>query len=67
MLVLAVVSRYALETELDFMSLYAPVWVFSAYLGMRHGRRTSRARSSTLFWVLAIVAVTAAVLAIHAV
>ena len=65
-LALTIIARYGLHAELDFMSQYAPVWVFSAYLGTKHRRGRAHTRSSTLFWTLAIVAVTTAVIAVHA-
>jgi len=65
-LALTIIAKYGLNAELDFISQYAPVWVFSAYLGTKHRRGQAHTRSSTLFWILAIVAATAGVLAVHA-
>jgi len=64
---LTIVTKYALDTELDFVSQFAPVWVFIAWLGTSSRRGESRARGSVLSWTLAIVLVTVAVLVIHAV
>lgn len=62
LLALTIVSKYALDVELDFASQFAPVWVYCAYLGTRVRDR----QPHTVLWTLTTVVVTAAVLLVHA-
>jgi len=66
-LALAVISKYVINVELDFISQYGPVWIFIAYIITRDKAGKSRTCSSPLFWSLAIVFVTIAILVVYAV
>jgi len=67
LLVLAIVSKNVLRVQLDFISLFGPFWVYIAYIISRGGKKESRICSSPLFWSLAIIFVTLAILAIYAI
>jgi len=62
-LVLAVASKWILNVELDFVSQYAPVWVYIAYIISRN--RDGESQTRPRFWSAAIVLVTVAVLAVY--
>lgn len=66
-LALTIIARYVLDAELDFISQFAPVWVFCVYLGVGKRPESSATRWSGLVWSLAIAAVTVAVLAVYAI
>ena len=66
LLALATISKYVLNAQLDFISLYGPAWVFIAYVITRDGAKKGKVCGSHVFWGLAIVIVTAAILVIHA-
>ncbi len=61
-LALAIIAKNILMVQLDFVSQYGPVWMYMAYIGAKE----QKARCSTLFWSLAIILVTAAILAVYA-
>lgn len=63
---LAFISRYTFHTKLDFISQYGPVWVYVAYLISRNKAGTSKICRSPLFWSLAMILVTIAILALYA-
>ncbi len=58
----AVIAKNVIDVELDFISQFAPLWIFIAYLvsGLRD-------RTSELAFVAAIISATAAVLVLYAV
>jgi hypothetical protein len=61
LLLQAVVAKEVLDVRLDYVSQFAALWVYIAYLVTgRHDRSTARA------FALAAVAVTAAVLGLYA-
>lgn len=60
---LAVISRKVISIQLDFVSLYGPVWVYIAYIISTDKTKT---RSSPLFWSLAIIFATSAILILYA-
>ncbi len=61
LLVQAVVAKEVLDVRLDYLSQFAALWVFIAYLVTgRHDRSSARA------FALVAVAVTAAVLVLYA-
>jgi len=63
-LALAIVSKYFMDIEMDFISQYGPVWVYIAYvISKGEGKETPR---GTLFWSLAISVVTLAIIVIYA-
>lgn len=64
-LALAVVSK-ALSLQLDFISQYGPVWVFIAYTSTKDVKKKSIC-SNALFWSLAIILVTLAILVVYAI
>ena len=64
-LTLAIVSKYFIQTELDFVSQYGPVWIFIAYILTKDRTKRQRVCSSWLFWVLAEVVGTAAILVVY--
>jgi len=63
-LVLAVVSKYFLDVELDFVSQYGPVWIYMVYVAGDKARRSQR---STLLWSATIIVATLAILAVYAI
>ena len=65
-LVLAVVSKYVLDVELDFVSQYGPVWMYIAYIIMKDSAKDSAGGRRVLFWSTAIILVTVAILAVYA-
>lgn len=67
LLVLAIVSKNVLRVQLDFISLYGPFWVYIAYIVSRERKKESKVCSSPLFWSLAIIFATLAILAIYAI
>jgi hypothetical protein len=62
LLVEAVIAKNVIDAELDFISQFAPFWVFIAYLvsGLRD-------RASEISFTAAIVVTTVAVLVLYAV
>ena len=62
LLVEAVVAKNVIDVRLDFISQLAPMWVFIVYLlsGLRD-------RTSEIAFVIALIAVTAAVLVLYAI
>jgi len=63
-LALAIVSKYFLNREMDFISQYGPVWVYIAYvISDREDKDTPRGR---LFWSLAIAIATLAIIVVYA-
>ena len=66
-LALAIVSKNILNVQLDFVSLYGPVWVYIAYIISRDKTKKSKTCSSPLFWSLAIIFVTLAILVVYAI
>lgn len=67
LLALAIVSKNVLRVQLDFISLYGPVWVYIAYIATRDKQKESKTCGSPLFWSLAIIFVTLAILLLYAV
>jgi len=65
-LALAIVSKNVLNVQLDFVSLYGPVWVYIAYISTREEARKSKTCGSPLFWSLTIIFVTLAILVLYA-
>ena len=65
-LALAIISKYVINAELDFVSQYGPVWIFIAYIGTKSKKAKSRICDSSLFWSLAMIFVTVAILLIYA-
>lgn len=57
----AVIAKNVLEEELDFVSQYAALWVFIAFLVSGE-----RGRAAEIGTAVAVVAVAGAVLALHA-
>ncbi len=63
-LLLAVVSKYMIEDEMDFVSQYGPVWIYIAY-GISPSRER-RQRRSMMIWSIVIAATTAAIILVYA-
>jgi hypothetical protein len=63
-LALAVASKWMLHTPLDFVSQYAPVWVYIVYV--MGGNRQGGKRRGARLWSVAIALVTLAVIAVYA-
>jgi hypothetical protein len=65
-LALAVVAKWFLLRRLDFISQFAPIWIYTAYLAMpkKEGQRTRP--GSVLGWSALIIGVTAAVALVYA-
>lgn len=64
-LALAVASK-ALQLQLDFISLYGPVWMFIAYTATKEVKKKSVC-SNAMFWSIAIILVTLAILVVYAI
>jgi hypothetical protein len=64
---LAVISKNVLHVQLDFVSLYGPVWIFIAYTISKDKARKSKTCSSPLFWSVTIILVTVAILVVYAI
>ena len=64
---LAVLSKNALHVQLDFVSLYGPVWIYIVYIISKDKARKSKTCSSPLFWSLTIILVTVAILVVYAI
>ena len=64
---LAISSKNVLHVQPDFISLYGPVWIFIAYIITKDRAGKSKTCNSPLFWSLAIVIVTVAILAVYAI
>jgi hypothetical protein len=47
LLALAMISKYVLNAQLDFVSLYGPAWVFIAYVITRDKAKKARIRTVT--------------------
>ncbi len=60
-LALAIVSKYFIARELDFVSQYGPVWVYIAYVGTEENKK-----HSALLWSFVIVAATMGILVVYA-
>ncbi len=67
LLTLAIVSKNVLRVQLDFISLYGPVWMYIAYIITRDKQKESKACSNPLFWSVAIIFVTLAILTVYAI
>jgi len=67
LLALATISKYVLNAHLDFVSLYGPAWVFIAYVITRDRAEKGRICGSPVFWGLAIVITTLAILVLYAI
>ncbi len=65
-LALAIIPKNVLNVQLDFITLYGPVWVYIAYIITKDNVKKSKICSSSLFWSLAIIFVTLAILALYA-
>jgi len=66
-LTLAIVSKNVLRVQLDFISSFGPVWVFIAYIITKDSVKNSKICCNPLFWALAIIVVTAAILILYAI
>ncbi|MDI6886490.1 MAG: hypothetical protein QMD22_09185 [archaeon] len=64
---LAVLSKYVINVELDFISQYGPVWMFMVYVITKEKAKKSKICCTTLFWSLTIILVTVAILVIYAI
>jgi len=67
LLALAIVSKNFLRVQLDFISLYGPVWMYIAYIITRDKQKESKVCSNPLFWSVAIIFVTLAILTVYAI
>lgn len=64
---LAIISKNILNVQLDFISLYAPVWMFIAYIITKDEVKNSKICSNSVFWAVAIIAVTVSILILYAI
>jgi len=60
-LALAIISKNVLNVQLDFISLYGPVWVYIGYTSTKDKTKNSK------YWSLAIIIATVAILALYAI
>jgi hypothetical protein len=66
-LALAIISKNVLNVQLDFIPLYGPVWVYIAYIITKDKAKKSKPCGSSIYWSLAIIIVTIAILALYAI
>ena len=66
-LALAIISKYFLNAELDFMSQYGPVWIYISYVITRNKKEKSKAYNQPLFWSLAMIIATILILVVYGV
>lgn len=66
-LTLVIISKNVFHAQLDFISQYGPVWMMVAYLCTREECKKSKICDSSLFWSMAIIIVTLAILIVYAV
>lgn len=66
-LALAIISKNVLNVSLDIISLYGPVWMLITYLGVKDQGKNKKLCRNPLFWSLAIILVTIAILLIYAI
>ena len=66
-LALAIISKNVINAQLDFISQYGPVWLFIAYIITKDQARKSKICGSPLFWSLAIITITLAILILYAI
>jgi len=64
-LTLAVIPKYVLNVQLDFISQYGPVWVYIAFIVTKDKAKKSKTCYNPLFWSIAIIFVTLAILALY--
>lgn len=64
---LAVISKNVLNVQLDFISLYGPVWIYIVYIITRDKTGKLKTCNSPLLWSLAIIIATLAILAVYAI
>ena len=64
---LAIVSKNVLNVQLDFISLYGPVWIYIAYIITKDKTKKSKLCGSSIYWSLAIIIATIAILALYAI
>ena len=60
---MAIITKNVLNVQLDFISQYAPSWVFIVYIITRG--QAKKYSHEALYWSIAIMAVTIAVLALY--
>ena len=58
-LALAVIPKYFLNVQLDFITQYGPVWVYIAYIITKDKAEKSK------YWSLAIILATIAILVLY--
>jgi hypothetical protein len=64
---LAVVAKWGLARQLDFVSRFAPIWVYVAYLATRDKRANSKPPGTVLGWSAVMIVITIAVALVYAV
>jgi|Deesub1362B_J571_1020462.scaffolds.fasta_scaffold01444_8 hypothetical protein len=66
-LALTAISKNIIHAQIDFISQFAPVWMFVTYIITREKAKVSKICDSPLFWSTAIVLVTLAILIVYAI
>lgn len=66
-LALAIISKYSLNAELDFVSQYGPVWIYITYVITRNKEGKPNVCNRPLFWSLAMIIATALILVVYGV
>jgi len=66
-LALAVISKNILHVQMDFVSQYAPIWMFVVYIITREKAKASKICGRPLFWSISIVLITLAILVVYAI
>ena len=64
---LVVISRFVIGTQLDPISQFTPIYVFAIFRITRYRAAGARVFGAPFFWAVTVVIVTAAVLVVYAV
>lgn len=60
-LTLAIITKMIFHLQLDFISQYGPVWIYITYIISKDKTK----KSTTVFWSLAIILATMAILILY--
>jgi len=66
-LALAIISKYFLDVELDFVSQYGPVWIYITYVITRNKKEKPKVCNRPPFWSLAMIIATVLILVVYGV
>ena len=66
-LALAIISKYFLSVELDFVSQYGPVWIYIVYVITRNKKEKPEVCNRALFWSLSMIIATVLISVVYGV